>query len=54
MQPAASGLACHWLVTTEPLREYASVAQGQWQLRTRAARPTDRADLLLYQRNPAP
>ena len=55
MQPAASGVACHWLVTAQPLREYASVAQGQWQLRTRAARPTDRADLLLlYQRNPAP
>ena len=52
MQPAASGAACHWLVAEAPLRKGTALAGAQWQLTNRAARPTDRDDLLvLYQRS---
>ena len=55
MKALQDGALCDWLVTTQPLREYATLAQGQWQMRARAARPTDRDDLLLlYQRSPQP
>ena len=55
MKTAPDGASCNWLVAAEPLREYATIAEGQWQQRTRAARPTDRSDLLLlYQRSPPP
>ena len=51
--PEASG--CDWLVTTAPLRDHTTLAGAQWQPVGRAARPTDRDDLLLlYQRSPAP
>lgn len=51
--PEASG--CDWLVTTAPLRDHTTLAGVQWQPVGRAARPTDRDDLLLlYQRSPAP
>lgn len=55
MKTVPDGANCNWLVAAEPLREYASVSEGQWQPRTRAARPTDRSDLLmLYQRSTPP
>ena len=51
--PEAPG--CDWLVTTAPLRDHTTLAGAQWQPVGRAARPTDRDDLLLlYQRSPAP
>lgn len=51
--PEASG--CDWLVTTAPLRDHTTLAGVQWQPVGRAARPTDRDDLLLlYQHSPAP
>ena len=54
MKAVPDAATCDWLVTTQPLREYATVAQGQWQPHTRAARPTDRDDLLLLYRRSAP
>ena len=55
MTTVPDGASCNWLVAAEPLREYATIAGGQWLPRARAARPTDRADLLLlYQRSPPP
>ena len=55
MKTVPDGAACDWLVATQPLREYATLADGQWQQSARAARPTDRGDLLLlYQRRPPP